>query len=113
MLRVLARTLRNTVWPTDLVGRWSEERFLVILAGCGDRELYAVTERVVRMMASATITWWGQELSLAVSTGLASAQDGDDVESLLQRALQSLGKEGSAASATAGRAKAASRSTSS
>ena len=25
MLRVLARTLRNAVWPADFVGRWSED----------------------------------------------------------------------------------------
>jgi diguanylate cyclase (GGDEF)-like protein len=92
MLRVLARTLRNTIWQTDFVGRWGEERFLVILAGCGERQLYTATERVVRMMASATIEWWGQELSLAVSTGLARAENGDDVESILQRAMQGLTK---------------------
>jgi PAS domain S-box-containing protein len=33
ILRVLGRTLRNTVWPTDFVGRWSEFRFLAILSG--------------------------------------------------------------------------------
>jgi len=27
MLRVLARTLRNTIWPTDFVGRWSDDDF--------------------------------------------------------------------------------------
>jgi diguanylate cyclase (GGDEF)-like protein/PAS domain S-box-containing protein len=93
MLKVLAQTLRHTVWPTDFVGRWREDGFLVILSGCSEHELYAVTERVVRMMASATIQWWGQELSMAVATGLATAQAGDDVESMLQRALQALNQE--------------------
>ena len=76
MLKVLAQTVRRTVWPTDYVGRWREEGFLVILSGCEEHELYAVTERVVRMTASATIKWWGQELSMAVATGLATAQPG-------------------------------------
>jgi diguanylate cyclase (GGDEF)-like protein/PAS domain S-box-containing protein len=93
MLQVLARTLRHSVWSTDFVGRWSEDRFLAILAGCGERQLYAATERIVKMMASATIKWWGQELSLGVFTGLACAQPGDDVEALLQRALQGLTSE--------------------
>lgn len=93
MLKVLAQTLRRTVWPTDFVGRWREDGFLVILSGCAEHELYAVTERVVKMMASATIKWWGQELSMAVATGLATAQPGDDAESLLQRAFQALTQE--------------------
>ena len=86
MLRVLARTLRNTVWPTDLVGRWSENRFLVILCGCNDDELESISQRMLRMTASATIEWWGEDLTVAVSTVRTSAQTGDTVESLLQRA---------------------------
>jgi diguanylate cyclase (GGDEF)-like protein/PAS domain S-box-containing protein len=93
MLRALGRTLRHTVWPTDFVGRWSEEQFLVILAGCRDRELQAVAERVVRMMASATIKWWGQELSIAMKAGIAAAREGDNVESMLQRATEGLTAE--------------------
>lgn len=93
MMRVLAQTLRNTVWPTDFVGRWEDEQFLVILAGCDRGALTTVAERIVRMMASATIEWWGQELSLAVWTGLAVAQDGDDVASVMQRAHQALGEK--------------------
>jgi PAS domain S-box-containing protein len=61
LLQVVARTLRNTVWPTDFVGRWHEGRFLVILCGCGEDALEAVTGRMRRMMSSATIVWWGDE----------------------------------------------------
>lgn len=86
MVRVLARSLRNTIWPTDFVGRWSEERFLVILSGCGQESLPAVGERILRMTASANIEWWGEELSVAVSIGSAAAVAGDTVEALLLRA---------------------------
>ena len=90
MLQVLARTIRNTVWPTDFVGRWNDERFLVILSGCAEQALNNVSDRLVRMAASATIEWWGQELSIALSYGLANAEPGDSIESLLQRAQQAL-----------------------
>jgi diguanylate cyclase (GGDEF)-like protein/PAS domain S-box-containing protein len=90
IMQVLARTLRNTVWPTDFVGRWSEGRFLVILSGCGEDALQAVSQRILRMMASATIKWWGEELSLRVSIGRTNALTNDTVESLLQRAQQAL-----------------------
>jgi len=86
MLQVLARTLRNTVWPTDFVGRWSENRFLVLLSGCGESAMQSAIERLLKLMAGATIEWWGEELSVAVSIGCAGALAGDTVESILQRA---------------------------
>jgi diguanylate cyclase (GGDEF)-like protein len=91
MLQVLARTLRNTVWPTDFVGRWSESQFLVILSGCGEEALQSVSERLLKMMASATIPWWGEELSIGVSMGRTGALAGDSVESLVLRAQPAVG----------------------
>ncbi len=92
MLLVLARTLRNAVWPADFVGRWSESQFLVILSGCGVDAVQSVSQRVLNMMSSATIPWWGEELSAAVSMGRAGALAGDTVESLLQRAQPAHGE---------------------
>jgi len=90
ILRALARTLRNTVWPSDFVGRWSEDQFLVILNGCSETALRAVGERVCKMVAGATIEWWGERHSITVSIGKASAQTGDTVESLMERALRAV-----------------------
>ncbi len=90
MVQVLARTMRSTVWPTDLVGRWGNGRFLVILMGCSEEALLAVAARMLRMIAGANITWWGEELSLRVAVGYAAARTGDTLESLLQRTEQSL-----------------------
>jgi diguanylate cyclase (GGDEF)-like protein/PAS domain S-box-containing protein len=97
LLQVMARTLRNTVWPTDVVCRWSEGQFLTILSGCGESALQAVSERMLKRMGSATIQWWGEELSVAVSVGSASALATDTIDSLLQRAQYELGgKQGEA-----------------
>jgi diguanylate cyclase (GGDEF)-like protein/PAS domain S-box-containing protein len=86
ILQVLARTLRNAVWPTDFVGSWSDGRFLVILMGCSEEALQTVSQQTLKTVASATIRWWGEDLSVAVSIGCTSARAGDTVESLLQRA---------------------------
>jgi diguanylate cyclase (GGDEF)-like protein/PAS domain S-box-containing protein len=93
ILQVLARTLRNTVWPNDFVGSWSDGQFLAILMGCSEEALQAVTQRMLRMMASATIRWWGENLSVAISIGCTSARAGDTVESLLQRAQPAFSDE--------------------
>ena len=86
ILQVLAQALRNTVWPTDFVGHWSESRFLVILSGCVESALPSVCDRIAKMTASATIQWWGEKLSVKILIGQASAAASDTVESILQRA---------------------------
>jgi diguanylate cyclase (GGDEF)-like protein/PAS domain S-box-containing protein len=91
LLQVMARTLRNTVWPTDFVGRWSEGQFLVILSGCGEPALRAVSERMLKMMASATVPWWGEELSVTISIGRTNAVAGDTIALLVQRAQRAIG----------------------
>jgi diguanylate cyclase (GGDEF)-like protein len=88
ILQVLARTLRNIVWPTDVVGTWSDNQFLVILMGCSQEAIHAVSGRISRMLAGATINWWGQELSAKVQVECTAARAGDTVESILQRTQQ-------------------------
>jgi PAS domain S-box-containing protein len=110
LLRVVARTLEGALWKTDFVGRWGngcgadetkmdatkmgeikmEDQFLVILNGCREEALHAVRERLRRMLANAAIEWWGERRSLPVSVGLATAQSGDTIESVITRVQQSL-----------------------
>jgi|SRR5271156_1897245 len=96
IMQILARTLRNTVWPTDFVGTWTDRRFLVILMGCSEDALHVVSKRVQQMLASATIRWWGEELSVAVVIGHTGARTGDTMDSLLLRAQDALKATGGA-----------------
>lgn len=84
------------------MGRWSDDQFLVILNGCRDQSLYPVRERIRRMLANDAIEWWGERRSLSLSIGQATAELGDTVESIMQRAQQSLAASagGSLAAAT-------------
>jgi diguanylate cyclase (GGDEF)-like protein/PAS domain S-box-containing protein len=97
ILRVIARILRNTIWPTDFVGRWEENRFLVVLTGCDLEALKIVSERILRMASRAAIEWWGEELSVTVSLGSAVAVANDTLNTLLQRAQDALKENKSAA----------------
>jgi diguanylate cyclase (GGDEF)-like protein/PAS domain S-box-containing protein len=96
LLRLVAQTLEDTLRPTDFVGRWSEDQFLGILVGCRESTLLAVCERTNKMIRSAGMLWWGEQLSPAVSLGHASVAEGDTVELVLQRAQSSLDGLGSA-----------------
>jgi diguanylate cyclase (GGDEF)-like protein/PAS domain S-box-containing protein len=86
ILQVVAQTLRNMVWPTDFVGSWSDEQFLVILMGCSEEAVHGICLRILKMMAGASIQWWGKDLSVTVSIGGTGARAGDNLKSLLQRA---------------------------
>jgi diguanylate cyclase (GGDEF)-like protein/PAS domain S-box-containing protein len=95
LLSVIGRTLEGSLWKTDLVGRWSDDQFLVIVNSCSEEALRWVAERVRRMLASNGIEWWGERRSLPVSIGRTAAEPGDTVESILER----VGKSMDAASA--------------
>jgi diguanylate cyclase (GGDEF)-like protein len=90
LLRVVARSLRGTLWITDFVGRWSDDQFLAIVNGCREEALHSVRERVSRMVANDKIEWWGERWSLPISIGQGTVQAGDTVEALMERAQKSL-----------------------
>jgi len=91
LLRIVARTLESSIWTTDVVGRWSDDQFLVIVNGCHPEGIPAVCERMRRMLAGEGIEWWGERHSLPVLIGETTAQAGDTVESLVERVQKSLG----------------------
>jgi diguanylate cyclase (GGDEF)-like protein/PAS domain S-box-containing protein len=90
LLRVVARSLENTFWSSDHVGRWSDDQFLVILNCCREESLASVRQRVRRLLANDGIEWWGERRSLPVSIGQTTAQPGDSMESLVERLEKSL-----------------------
>ena len=83
---VIAQTLSNSFRPSDFVGRWGGDEFLVILTNCGSAGVRSVYERTCKIIGFAEIRWWGKLLSLSTSMGCASAEPGDTIELLLKRA---------------------------
>jgi diguanylate cyclase (GGDEF)-like protein/PAS domain S-box-containing protein len=90
LLRVIARSLASDLWRNDIIGRCTDNEFLVILNGCTGEALPRVRERLRCALANDSIEWWGERRSLPVSIGEATAQAEDNLESILQRLLKSL-----------------------
>lgn len=84
--KVIAQSLSNSFRPSDFVGRWGEDEFLVILTNCGNAGVRSVYERTRKILRSAEIRWWGELLSLPTSLGCTSVEPEYTVELLLQRA---------------------------
>jgi diguanylate cyclase (GGDEF)-like protein len=90
LLRVVARSLASDLWRTDIVGRWADDEFLVLLNGCRGDGLPAVCQRLSRMLANDSIEWWGERRSLPVAIGEAIALPGESIESILAHTQRSL-----------------------
>ena len=77
--------------PTAFLGRWAEHQFLAILPECDRVELEKLRHEIYRVVNSSGIRWWGDPLSTRASVGWAMVESDDTVESVVQRALQTLG----------------------
>ena len=82
--------MKTSFRPADFVGRWTDDQFLVILVNCRDQGVERTWERIRKMVTCAGLRWWSDELAVTTSVGFATAQDGDTIESLLNRAQISL-----------------------
>jgi len=89
-LSVFGLTLENSLRPTDFVGRWGENEFLVILTECTAEGVAASSERLRRMLNQVQVEWWGDALRLTASLGCTAAVRDDDVEALVSRAEAAL-----------------------
>lgn len=90
ILRVVAQTIENSLRPSDLVGRWTEDQFLAILMECKDSEVGSVANRIKKMIDQSEVEWWGDKFSVTATFGAAGTQLEDTPELLVGRAEQSL-----------------------
>jgi diguanylate cyclase (GGDEF)-like protein/PAS domain S-box-containing protein len=90
ILRAVAQTLGNSLRPTDLVGLGTKNQFLVLLSECPGTEVEKVAERLKKMVTYAEIQWWGKEVSVTASYGVATVKPDDTPESLVERAENAL-----------------------
>lgn len=82
ILHAVARTLRLTLRATDLLGRWGEDRFVVMIPYSRRTPLEPAVERLRNVVSCTVIPWWGELLSVRISASLVKSDDEDTIESL-------------------------------
>lgn len=90
MLAIVERTLVHALRPTEILGRWGSNEFLVL---CHERtpEMLVLHARHVGGFArTADFRWWGDRVSLTVSVGAAQAGPDDKLAGLLKRAQKAM-----------------------
>jgi PAS domain S-box-containing protein/diguanylate cyclase (GGDEF)-like protein len=85
ILQVVAATLAKSLREGDLVGDWTDGRFLALVMNCPPATLAQVVFMLKRVVSVAEISWWGERVSVTVSIGGAAIRPGDTASSLLAR----------------------------
>lgn len=102
MLHVVAQTMKHSLRPDGVLGRWTDNQFLAIVTNCNKDELERLGLSLQKMAGSSGIQWWDDLLSVNVSVGAAIVRSGDTEETLLERAICQLPSGGPRRAAAAG-----------
>ncbi|WP_426702641.1 sensor domain-containing diguanylate cyclase [Rhodanobacter sp. Col0626] len=89
-LVAVARALITELRPGDLLGRYGGEEFVALLDGTQPQQAMHVATRLCRRVHRLEIPVSNDSLFLSISIGVAIHQDGDDLESLVERADQAM-----------------------
>jgi len=85
-LVAVAQALAAELRPADLLGRYGGEEFVALLDDTLPEQAMHVATRLCRRVHRLEIPLNDDSLLLSISIGVAMRRDGDDVESLLERA---------------------------
>lgn len=86
MLQLVARTLRASLRPRDILSRWGGEEFLAALPGITADALAAALERMRALVESTWLDADGRRLRATVSIGAVLVSADDPLETVLGRA---------------------------
>ncbi|MEO6155494.1 MAG: diguanylate cyclase, partial [Thermomonas sp.] len=90
-IRSIANTLSGELRPTDVLGRYGGDEFLVLLPGRDAAAARIIAERLRKGVDASQVHWQGEVLPLTVSIGMAARRDTDrEPGTLLERADKAL-----------------------
>ncbi len=84
VLKMVAKTLLNSVRSFDVVGRWGGEEFLAIIANVNREELLATVNRIRVLVEQSNIPAV-PGLRVTISLGATLAHSGDETASIIKR----------------------------
>jgi len=85
MLEKVERTLANGLRPTEQIGRWGDDEFLVLSHERTAETLASHAQVLAGLARTTDFRWWGDRISLTVSIGAAQADANETLAQLLER----------------------------
>jgi len=86
MIERIERTLTNGLRPSEEMGRWGDDEFLVLSHEPTAERLAAHGQSLAGLARTSDFRWWGDKLSLTVSIGAALALKSETLAELFKRA---------------------------
>jgi diguanylate cyclase (GGDEF)-like protein/PAS domain S-box-containing protein len=86
MLKTAANTLKATVRPFDLVGRWGGDEFLCIVRNVDTLLIETTAQRLLAVLNASTVHVNESCIQIGASLGVTMARAGDTNETLIKRA---------------------------
>ena len=86
MMERIEHTLARGLLPTEEMGRWGEDEFVILSHQSTPAALAAHAQRLAGLARTSDFRWWGDRLSLTVSIGAAKAVGGESLPQLFERA---------------------------
>ncbi len=86
----LAKVIRHTVRPTDVIARYGGEEFVIILTDTDLDAAVAITVRLQRELTKRFFLHNNERLLVTFSAGVAQFREGEEEEHLVQRADQAM-----------------------
>jgi len=86
MLHTVEHTLLRQMKPSEVMGRWGDNEYLVLAHERTPELLLEHARRLAGLARTADFRWWGDRVGLTVSVGVSQAKEGDTLQSLLSRA---------------------------
>ena len=90
MLEIVERTLLHALRPTEILGRWGSNEFLVLCHERTPQMLMLHARHVGGFARTSDFRWWGDRVSLTVSVGAAQARQDEKLADLLKRAQRAM-----------------------
>jgi diguanylate cyclase (GGDEF)-like protein/PAS domain S-box-containing protein len=90
MLEKLERILASGLKPSEEIGPWGDDEFLVVSHERNAAMLSAHAQTLVGLSRTTDFRWWGDRISLTVSIGAAQAETGETLRQLLERAQSAM-----------------------
>ncbi|MBR9805568.1 diguanylate cyclase, partial [bacterium] len=90
VLRILANTLTKRLRRTDYIARYGGEEFVILMPETGLADAMHVMEQVREKVAETPFHFKSEPLTITVSCGLASFNEGDSIEQVFERADEQL-----------------------
>jgi GGDEF domain-containing protein len=83
MLAIVERSLLHGLRPTETLGRWGDNEFLVLAHERTPEMLEAHARHLAGLTRAADFRWWGDRIALTISIGAVQAAQGESLPGLL------------------------------